>query len=129
MRHNPHVLFTFDKAHNPLRLPRHTTSERPKVVRTCGVFSNELKICFLPQRACTFQQRNFLVCFVRFDLEMCFGPQRRALFLTAQLPEVLRCCGVLRILTWKFASCDSGVHFLDIATSKSIPNMCFLLAF
>ena len=36
---NPHGLLTFDKVHNPLRLLRETTSERPKVVRTCGVFS------------------------------------------------------------------------------------------
>ena len=34
MLQNPHVLLTFDKVHNPLRLPRETTSERPKVVRT-----------------------------------------------------------------------------------------------
>ena len=37
MPQNPHVLLTFDKVHNPLRLPRETTSEPPKVVRTCGV--------------------------------------------------------------------------------------------
>ena len=35
----PHVLLTFNKVHNPLRLPRESTSERPKVVRTCGVFN------------------------------------------------------------------------------------------
>ena len=34
MLQNPHVLLTFEKVHNPLRLPRETTSERPKVVRT-----------------------------------------------------------------------------------------------
>ena len=37
MLQNPHVLLTFEKVHNPLRLPRETTSERPKVARTCGV--------------------------------------------------------------------------------------------
>ena len=31
---NHHVLLTFDKVHNPLRLPRETTSERPKLVWT-----------------------------------------------------------------------------------------------
>ena len=36
MLENPHVLLTFDKVHNPLRLPRKTTLQRPKVVRTCG---------------------------------------------------------------------------------------------
>ena len=43
------TLLTFHKVHNPLRLPRKRTSERPKV-------------------------------FCTFDLEMCFAPQRRALF-------------------------------------------------
>ena len=36
---NPHVLLTFDKVHNPLRLPRETTSARPKVVGTCSAFN------------------------------------------------------------------------------------------
>ena len=31
---NPHVLLTFDKVQNPFCLPRKTTSERPKVLRT-----------------------------------------------------------------------------------------------
>ena len=66
MLQNPHVLLTFEKVHNPLRLPRETTSEPPKVVRTPGVFN---------------------------------------------------------ILTWKCASCHHGVHFFDISTSKSGPNM------
>ena len=38
MPQNPHVLLTFDKVHNPLRLPRETTSERQKVVRKFGAF-------------------------------------------------------------------------------------------
>ena len=58
MPQNPHVLLTFDKVHKTLRLPLETTSERPKVARTCGVF----------------------MCFQHFDFEMCFAPQRRALF-------------------------------------------------
>ena len=39
MLQNPHVLLTFEKVHNPLRLPRETTSEPPKVVRALGVFN------------------------------------------------------------------------------------------
>ena len=35
-----------------------------------------------------------LVCFVQFDLEICFAPQPRALFATSQLPKVVRACGV-----------------------------------
>ena len=39
MPQNPHVLLTFDKVHNPLRLPRETSSEGPKVVRTwCALY-------------------------------------------------------------------------------------------
>ena len=38
MLQNLHALLTFDKVHNPLRLPRETTSERLEVTRTCGVF-------------------------------------------------------------------------------------------
>ena len=38
-RQNPHVLLIFDKVHNPLRLPRETASERPKVLRTCRPFN------------------------------------------------------------------------------------------
>ena len=36
MLQNPQVLLTSDKVHDPLRLPRETTSEPPKVARTCG---------------------------------------------------------------------------------------------
>ena len=39
MLQTPHVLLTFDKVHSPLRLPRETTSEPPRMVRTPGVFN------------------------------------------------------------------------------------------
>ena len=67
-----------------------------------------------------------MVCFVHFDLDMCFVPQPRALS-TSQLPRVVRKWCVLYILTWKCASCHHSVHFFDIATSKSGPRMvCFV---
>ena len=51
MRQNPHVLLTFDKVHNPLHLPRETTSQPPKVARTCGVlYILNFEMCFAPQR-------------------------------------------------------------------------------
>ena len=74
-------------------------------------------------------------CFVHFDLEMCFAPQRRALFhattactfSTSQLPKVIRTWCVLYILTSKCASRHNGVHFFNISTSKSGPRMvCFV---
>ena len=45
---------------------------------------------------------------------------------TSQLPKVLRSWSVLYILTSKCASRHNGVHFFDISTSKSAPNLvCF----
>ena len=69
MLQNPHVLLTCEKVHNPLRLPRETTSELPKVVRS--------------------------PC-------------------------------VLYIVTSKCASRHTCVHFFDISTSKSGPNLVCL---
>ena len=86
MLQNPHVLLTFDKVHNPLRLPRETTSEPLKVARTCGVL-----YIFTPKCASRHNGVHFsdistskkgptMVCFVHFDLGKCFAPQQRALF-------------------------------------------------
>ena len=51
-----------------------------------------------------------MVCFVCFDFEMCFAPQRRALF-DISTSKVLREWCVLYILTSKCASCHNGVQF------------------
>ena len=93
MPQNPHVLLTFDKVHNPLRLPRETTSERPKVVRTPGVFNMLTSKCASRHNG------------------------------ASQLPKVVRTWSALYILTSKCALRHNGVHFFDIATSKSGPNM------
>ena len=48
-------------------------------------------------------------------------------FSTSQFPKVIRHWGVLYILTWKCASRHNGVHFFDISTSKSGPELvCFV---
>ena len=130
---NPHVLLTFDKVHNPLRLPRETTSEPPKVVRTPGVFNILTSKCASRHNGVHFfdistsKSALNLSVFCTLDFEMCFALQRRALFSTSELPKVARTCGVLYILTWKCASRHNDVHFFDIATPKSGPNVvCFL---
>ena len=66
-----------------------------------------------------------MVCFVHFDLEMCFAPQRRTLF---QHLNFQKWSGaVLYILTCKCASRPNGVHFFNISTSKSGPERrCFV---
>ena len=78
----------------PLCLPRKTTSERPKVLRSTSFFYT-------------------------FGFEMCFAPQRR----TKSAPRP----SAFNTLTLKCASRDNGVHFFDMSTSKTGPNMvCFL---
>ena len=48
-------------------------------------------------------------------------------FSRSELPKVVRTLSVFNILTWKCASHHNGVHFIDIATSKSGPRMvCFV---
>ena len=85
MRQNPHVFPILDQAHNPLRLPRETTSEPPKVARACG---------FLYILTSTCASRHNSVHF--FDISTSkSGP---------------RWC-VLYILTWKCASRHNGVQF------------------
>ena len=86
MLQNPHVLLTLDKVHNPLRLPRETSSEPPKVVRTWCVLYILTSKCASRHNGVHFFDISTskcgptLVCFVHFDFEMCFAPQRRALF-------------------------------------------------
>ena len=101
MLQNPQVLLTFDKAHNPLRLPRESTSERPKVFRTREFFALLTSKCASRHNGVHFfdistsKSGPTLVCFVHFDFKMCFAP--------------------------------NGVHFFDIATCKSGPNVvCFV---
>ena len=83
MLQNLHVLL---KVHDPLRLPRETTSERPKVLRTRQFFILLTLKCASRHSSVhclnisTSKSALELRCFVHFDLEMCFAPQRRALF-------------------------------------------------
>ena len=129
MLQNPHVLLTLDKVHNPLRLPRETTSQPPKVVRTPGVLYILTSKCASRHNGVHFfdiatsKSGPSMVCFVHFDLDMCFAPQRCATFSTSQLPKVVRRWCVLYILTSKCASRHNGVHCFYISTSKSGPTL------
>ena len=114
------------------------TSQLPKVVRTWCVLYILTWKCASRHNGVHFfdistsKSGPRMVYFVHFDVhsdfEMCFAPQRRALtFSTSQLPKVVREWCVLYILTWKCASRHNGVHFFDISTSKSGPNLvCFV---
>ena len=56
MFQNRHVLLAFDKVHNPLRLPRETTSEHPQVARTCGAFNILTSKCTSRHNGAHFQK-------------------------------------------------------------------------
>ena len=117
MLQNHHALLTFDKVHNPSRLPREATSEPPKVVRTPGVFNILTSKCASRHNGVHFfdiasKSGPTLRCFIRFDsdFEMCFAPQRRALFRHLNFQKWSG-AGVLCILTSKCASRHNGVQF------------------
>ena len=124
MPQNPHVLLTFGKVHNPLRLPRKTASEPPKVERTCSVLYIFTSKCALrPQQGALFRHRNFqkwsengVLC--TFSLRSVLRATTGCTFSTSQLPKVVREWCALYIFTSKRASRHNGVHFFDIATSK-----------
>ena len=88
-----------------------STSQLPKVVRTWCVLYLLTWKCASRHNGVHFfniltsKSGPSMVCFVHFDLEMCFAPQRRALF-----QHLVRAWCVLYILTWKCASRHNGVQ-------------------
>ena len=89
-------------------------------------------MCFAPQRRALFRDLNFQkwsepLVFLTFWLPNVLRATTACTFSTSQLPKVVRTWCVLYIFTWKCASRHNGVHFFDIATSKSGPTMvCFV---
>ena len=64
----------------------------------------------------------YVSCFVHFDLEMCFAPQRRTLF---QPLNFQKCAERVRFIHFdlEIASRHNGVHFFNLSTSKSALNV------
>ena len=87
MLQNPHILLTLDEVHNPVRLPRETTSEPSKVVRACGAFRMLASKCASRHNGVHFfdistsKSGRRLVCFLRHN-----GVQ----FFISHLPSGLR---------------------------------------
>jgi len=117
MLQNPHVLLTFGRVQNPLRLPPKTTLQRPKVARTCGVLYILTLKCASRHNGVHFLSIStskialHMVCFVHFDFEMCFAPKRHTLFEHINRPRQF-----LTLLTSKCASRHNGVHYFNIST-------------
>ena len=88
-------------------------------------------MCFAPQRRALFRDLNFQKwsengVFCAFWLGNVLRATTACTFSTSQLPKVLRPWCVLCILTSKCASRHNGVHFFDISTAKSGPELvCF----
>ena len=89
-------------------------------------------MCFAPQRCALFWHLNFqkwseTASFLNFWLRNVLRARTACTFSTSRLPKVVRTLSVLYILTSKCASRHNGVHFFDIATSKSGPTLrCFV---
>ena len=89
-------------------------------------------MCFAPKRRALFRHLNLQkwrehVVFCTFSLRNVLRAKTVCTFSTSEPPKVARTCGVLYIFTSKCASRHNGVHFCDIATSKSGPRMvCFV---
>ena len=89
-------------------------------------------MCFAPQRRALFRHLNVQkwsepMVFLTFWLRNVLRATTACTFSTPQLPKVVRPWCALYILTWKCASRHNGVHFFDIATSKSGANTwCFV---
>ena len=95
---------------------------RPSVFNTF-----DLEMCFAPQRRALFRHLNFkkwseVGVFCTFWLGNVLRATTACTFPTSQLPKVVRDRQFLTLLTWKCASRHNGVHFCDIATSKSGPR-------
>ena len=104
------------------------------MLRTGGVFHLTFKMCVVPQRCALFPHLNFqkwCECGVRlpFWLPHVLRAPAPCAFSTSQRPKVVRDRQNLTLLTSKCASRHNGVHFFDISTSKSAPDLkpCLLI--
>ena len=69
-------------------------------------------------------------CFVHFNFEIWFAPQRRAFFRHHNFQKWFEHKVFLLFFTCKCSSRHNGVHFFNITTSKSGPNVkCFYFIF
>ena len=107
-----------------------STSEPPKMVRTwCALYILTWK-CASRHNGVRFfdivtsKSGPTLRCFVHFDLQMCFAPQRRALFRHLNFQKWSE-NGVLYILTSKCASRHNGVQFFISHLASSLRTRRF----
>ena len=88
-------------------------------------------MCFAPQRRALFQHLKFKKCsepgvFSTFWLQYVLRAAAASTFSTSQLPKVVRDLQFFRFVPSKCTSRHNGVHFFNISTSKSAPNLVCL---
>ena len=114
---------------------RDSTSQPPKVVRTwCVLYiftwkcaSRHNGVHFFETRHLSLQKWSEHGVFCTCSLPNWLRTTTACTFSTSQRTKVVRSWCVLCILTCKCASRHNGVHFFDISTSKSGPNLvCFV---
>ena len=101
---------------NVPRLPSFGNATKPSIPCACHAKPHlNVQKCSVP------------LIFLHFWLRNVLRATTACTFSTSQLPKVVRGWWALYILTWKCASRHKGVHFFDIATSKSASNLvCFV---
>ena len=124
--------FIFDTVHSPLRLPRETTLQSPKVVRASDAFHILTAKCASRHKGCIFRHLNFhkwseAGVFCTFSLWNVLRATTSCTFSTSQLPKVVRKWDAFSFFTCTCASRHNGMHFFDIATAKSGQDLlCFV---
>ena len=92
----------------------------------------DFKMCFAPQRRAFFRHRHFQKwsdngVFCAFSLRNVLRAITTCTFSTSEAPKVVRTPCVFNSLTSKRASRHNGVHFFNISTAKSGPELvCFV---
>ena len=123
----------FSGWHNPLHLPHKTTSERPKCLRDPQFLTLLTSKCASRHNAVHFfdistsKSAPRPPVFNTFYFQMCFAPQRCALFRHLNFQNCPETPQFLTHFTSKCASRHNAVHFFNISTSKSGPILrCFV---
>ena len=94
-----------------------STCELPKMVRTWCVFYILTWKCASRHNSVHFfhiwtsKNGPYMVCFLHFDLDICFAPQQRALFRHVNFQKWSENVVLCKILTWTCASRHNGVQF------------------
>ena len=129
---NPRVLLTFDKVHNPLRVPRKTTSERPKVLRTRKFFTLLTSKCASRHNVVHFFDMSTSKngprpwVFNTFDFEMCFTPQRRALFQHLHFQKWSQNCVLCTCWLGNVLRATTACNFSTCQLPKVVRTWCVL---